>query len=63
MRLPEGTLENELDFCKEAKNSQQCAKELEKFDYLYVPKVTETLTSQRILTTEFIDGIKIREDS
>jgi len=56
-----GTLENELDFCKEAKNSQQCAKELEKFDYLYVPKVTETLTSQRILTTEFIDGIKISD--
>ncbi len=56
-----GTLENELDFLKEAKNSQQCAKELVKFDYLYVPKVHESLTSHRVLTTEFIDGIKISD--
>ena len=56
-----GTLENELDFLKEAKNSQQCAKELVKFDYLYVPKVHKSLTSHRVLTTEFIDGIKISD--
>lgn len=60
MKELQGTLENELDFGLEAKNSQRCSRELEKFDFLYVPKVIENLSSSRILTTEFMDAIKIR---
>eukprot|EP00088_Acartia_fossae_P023432 TRINITY_DN2444_c0_g1_i11.p1 TRINITY_DN2444_c0_g1~~TRINITY_DN2444_c0_g1_i11.p1 ORF type:complete len:553 (-),score=124.63 TRINITY_DN2444_c0_g1_i11:498-2156(-) len=56
-----GTLENELDFLKEAKNSEQCAKELSKFSCLYVPKVHYESTSHRVLTTEFIHGVKVTE--
>ena len=56
-----GTLENELDFLKEAKNSEECAKDLENFKYLYVPKLFRNLSSHRVLTTEFIDGIKVTE--
>jgi len=56
-----GTLENELDFVKEAANAQRCAEELNQLKYLYVPKVRSDLTSHRVLTTEFIDGIKISD--
>lgn len=56
-----GTLENELDFQKEARNSEQCAEDLSRFKCLYVPKVFPDVSSQRVLVTEFIDGVKVTE--
>ncbi|KAL3275144.1 hypothetical protein HHI36_019913 [Cryptolaemus montrouzieri] len=53
------TLEQELDFKKEGKNSEQCAKDLSHLNYIHVPKVLWDYTSERVLVTEFIDGIKI----
>jgi len=61
LRELKGTLENELDFLKEAENSRRCAADLKQFDYLYVPQVKDELTSQRVLTTEFMDAIKISD--
>uniref|UniRef100_A0A1B6CIR2 ABC1 atypical kinase-like domain-containing protein n=1 Tax=Clastoptera arizonana TaxID=38151 RepID=A0A1B6CIR2_9HEMI len=55
------TLKQELDFLHEGKNSEQCAKELEHFPFVYIPKINWDLSSKRILTAEFIDGIKINE--
>uniref|UniRef100_A0A1B0CW01 ABC1 atypical kinase-like domain-containing protein n=1 Tax=Lutzomyia longipalpis TaxID=7200 RepID=A0A1B0CW01_LUTLO len=54
-------LERELDFENEARNSERCAKDLKKFSYVYIPKVRWDLTSTRVLTTEFIDGIKMNQ--
>ena len=56
-----GTLEAELDFQQEAANAQRCAAELAGFSYLYVPRVHPALSSSRVLTTEFIDGIKVSD--
>ncbi|XP_026828164.1 uncharacterized aarF domain-containing protein kinase 5-like [Ooceraea biroi] len=46
----------ELDFEIEGRNSEQCAKDLKKFKYAYVPKVYWNLSTKRILVTEWIDG-------
>jgi len=56
-----GTLQAELDFEAEAANSERCAKELSSLPYLYVPRVVKGASSGRILTTEYIDGIKISD--
>ena len=56
-----GTLKAELDFESEAANSVRCAEELKDLTFLSVPKVITECSSKRILTTEFIDGIKISD--
>ncbi|XP_032794543.2 uncharacterized aarF domain-containing protein kinase 5 isoform X2 [Daphnia magna] len=57
------TLCKELDFLNEGHNGERCAKELSSLPYVYVPKVFWDLTSKRVLTTEFIDGIKVSDTS
>jgi len=56
-----GTLQAELDFQSEAANSVRCAEDLKDLSFLYVPRVVTECSSNRILTTEFIDGIKISD--
>lgn len=36
----------ELDFENEGRNAEQCAKDLKKFEYAYVPKVYWNLSSK-----------------
>lgn len=55
------TLEQELDFINEGRNSERCAKELSKFSFIYVPRVLWNLTTKRVLTTEFIHGTKVSD--
>uniref|UniRef100_A0A182R186 ABC1 atypical kinase-like domain-containing protein n=1 Tax=Anopheles farauti TaxID=69004 RepID=A0A182R186_9DIPT len=57
----QGTLREELDFIHEGKNAERCAKDLERFRSVYVPKVLWNLTNERILTTEYIDGCKVSD--
>uniref|UniRef100_A0A182SU54 ABC1 atypical kinase-like domain-containing protein n=1 Tax=Anopheles maculatus TaxID=74869 RepID=A0A182SU54_9DIPT len=57
----QGTLREELDFVHEGKNAERCAKDLARFEFVYVPKVLWHLTNERILTTEFIDGCKVSD--
>ncbi|TRY63441.1 hypothetical protein TCAL_07953 [Tigriopus californicus] len=45
----------------EAKNAEKCASDLASLPYIYVPKIFWSSTSKRILTTEFIDGLKISD--
>ena len=52
---------NELDFVAEAGNAKRCAKELQNLSYLHVPRVIDSYSSNRILTTEFIHGIKVSD--
>uniref|UniRef100_A0AAG5D8F7 ABC1 atypical kinase-like domain-containing protein n=1 Tax=Anopheles atroparvus TaxID=41427 RepID=A0AAG5D8F7_ANOAO len=57
----QGTLREELDFVHEGKNAERCAKDLEKCECIYVPKVLWNLTNERILTCEYIEGCKISD--
>ncbi|PCI49983.1 MAG: hypothetical protein COB51_03675 [Moraxellaceae bacterium] len=54
-------IEEELDFTKEANNLLTLKEKLSHTQGVYVPKLISELCSQRILTTEYIDGIKISE--
>ncbi|XP_005101564.1 uncharacterized aarF domain-containing protein kinase 5 isoform X1 [Aplysia californica] len=53
------TLRQELDFENEGQNGEECAKDLSHLKFIYVPKVYWSMTTKRVLTTEFIDGVKI----
>lgn len=54
------TLENEIDYKREATNMERVARQFLDDDTVYIPKVYRDLTSARILTTEYVqDGIKI----
>jgi aarF domain-containing kinase len=46
------TLEQELDFINEGRNSERCAKELSKFSFIYVPRVLWNL-STKVLCSHF----------
>ncbi|HDY74726.1 MAG TPA: AarF/ABC1/UbiB kinase family protein [Euryarchaeota archaeon] len=54
-------IERQLDFLSEARNVERFAKNFEAVDYVYVPKVMADLSSRRIITLEFIEGIKIND--
>jgi len=53
------TLEKELDFSLEAANVRRFAKDFEDNPAVHIPKVYCELTTTRVLTMEFVDGIKI----
>ncbi|XP_055920396.1 uncharacterized aarF domain-containing protein kinase 5 [Eupeodes corollae] len=49
----------ELNFIEEGKNSEKCAKDLQKFNFVHIPKVYWNHTKERVLTLEWINGLKI----
>jgi len=53
------TLEKEIDYKTEATNMERAASNFLDDPNVYIPKVFREATTSRILTTEFIDGIKI----
>ncbi|KAL7630789.1 UNVERIFIED_CONTAM: hypothetical protein RMT77_017219 [Armadillidium vulgare] len=55
------TLEQELDFINEAKNGERCAEDLKKLKYIHVPEIFWNYTTKRVLTAEYIDGVKISD--
>ncbi|OQR67404.1 putative aarF domain-containing protein kinase 5-like [Tropilaelaps mercedesae] len=55
------TLVKELDFELEAQNMKKCSTQLANLEYVHVPQVVDSLTSKRVLTMEWIDGIKISQ--
>ncbi len=52
-------IEKELDFINEAANINLFAKNFENDNRVYVPKVFSTLTTSKVLTLEYVDGIKV----
>jgi len=52
------TLLQELDYTIEAYNARRLARVLEPIDGVHVPSVDPALSSARVLTLEFIDGVK-----
>uniref|UniRef100_A0A023GFI0 ABC1 atypical kinase-like domain-containing protein n=1 Tax=Amblyomma triste TaxID=251400 RepID=A0A023GFI0_AMBTT len=53
------SLVKELDFVHEAGNMERCARDLAHLPYVSVPKVHWNKTSKRVLTMDFVDGVKI----
>ncbi|XP_064466978.1 uncharacterized aarF domain-containing protein kinase 5-like isoform X1 [Ornithodoros turicata] len=56
-------LVKELDFVNEGHNMERCASDLKCLPFVYVPKVHWEKTSKRVLTMEYIDGVKISDVS
>ncbi|KAI5735191.1 hypothetical protein M8J77_015334 [Diaphorina citri] len=54
-------LEQELDFLNEGRNAERCSKDLAHLPYVYIPRILWDKSSTRVLTTEFIDGVKISD--
>ncbi len=57
----EKTIRKELDFSIEALNLKRFAKNFEKSEKIKVPRLYEAYTTSRILTMEYIDGVKVSE--
>ncbi len=55
------TLEREIDYTIEASNMERVAGQFLSDMTVYIPKVYRDFTTSKILTAEFIDGIKISE--
>ena len=55
------TLEKEIDYKTEATNMERVAQHFLNDPNVYIPKVFRQATTSRVLTTEFIDGIKISD--
>ena len=53
------TLERELDYSIEASSMERVARQFLDTPHVYIPKVFRDTSSTRVLTTEFIRGIKI----
>ena len=54
-------LEREIDYSFEAINMERMASQFLSDTTVYIPKVYHDLSTHRVLTAEFIDGIKISE--
>ncbi len=55
------TLERELDFTLEAANMERVAAQFVNDRTIYIPKVYSEYSGARVLTMEFIDGIKVSD--
>ena len=55
------TLEKEIDYTIEALNLERFARQFLDDSTIYIPKVFRDLTTARVLTMEYIDGIKVSE--
>ncbi len=55
------SIRNEMDYAIEATNMERVASNFLKDPTVYVPKVYKEYSKNRVLTMEFIDGIKVSE--
>ena len=53
------SIEKEMNYTLEATSMERVARSFLHDDTVYIPKVYREFTTERILTTEFIDGIKV----
>ncbi|XP_013106912.2 uncharacterized aarF domain-containing protein kinase 5 [Stomoxys calcitrans] len=59
LRDVKNNLVQELNFIKEGQNVERCARDLRLLKFVHIPKVYWTHTKRRVITLEWIDGIKI----
>ena len=53
------SIEKEMDYTLEATSMERVANAFLHDDTVYIPKVYREITTERVLTTEFVDGIKV----
>lgn len=54
-------LRDELDFKREARNGEKIAKQFHDHSSIWIPKIHWEYTTKKVLTMDFIDGIKIND--
>lgn len=59
----ENTIKNELDFTREAENAETFQQNFTRDEGITVPKVKWIYTTKRILTMEYIDGIRVDDEA
>ncbi len=57
----EAAIEKEMDFSQEARNLEKFRAMFEEDEQIYAPKVHQKYSTSRVLTMEFINGVKISE--
>ena len=55
------SLDNELDFRKEVSNGLKAAKNFANHDDIYIPRYFTRYCSQRVITMEFVRGVRIND--
>lgn len=55
------TVNDELDYVKEAKNADEFRENFANDERIYIPQIHWELTTKKVITMEFIEGIKINE--
>jgi len=55
------TIEREMDYTIEASNQERFARQFAGHDHVHVPKICREALTSRVLTMEYIDGIKASE--
>jgi ubiquinone biosynthesis protein len=53
------TIEKEMDYTLEATSMERVARSFIQDETVYIPKVYREFTTERVLTTEFVDGVKV----
>jgi ubiquinone biosynthesis protein len=53
------TIEKEMDYTLEATSMERVSRAFLQDESIYIPKVYREATTERVLTTEFVDGIKV----
>ena len=53
------SIEKEMDYTLEATSMERVARSFLHDDVVYIPKVFREVTTERVLTSEFVDGIKV----
>ncbi|CEM03639.1 unnamed protein product [Vitrella brassicaformis CCMP3155] len=54
---------NELDYVNEGQNAIKFERQITHLDGIYIPRVYEQYTSRKVLTTEWIEGKKLADES
>ncbi len=57
----EKAIRKELDFAAEARHMERFARNFRDVDYVHIPTVHKPLSTSKVLTMEFIDGVKITD--
>ena len=55
------TVHEELDFSNEARNAKEMAERARKREFLVIPRVHEELSSDTVLTLDYVEGTKVSE--
>ena len=56
-----GSIEKEINYEIEAQHAERFARQFANNKFIYVPKIFKLTTTERVLTMEYVDGIKVSD--